>query len=102
MIEKIWYLPSPYTEDDCVWINASGLLHEVFDPYKLDAFDSGWCDYDTGAPILTDKHEIYLKTTDEKSEMWLKLKYIDRVKLHQVRNHNMSDVLRRKQNDTID
>jgi hypothetical protein len=102
MIEKIWYLPAPYSEDDCVWINSSGLLYEVLSPDKWGDTDSGWCDYATGQEVLTNLHEVYLRTTDEKGEMWLKLKYIDRVKLQRVMNHNMSEVLRRKQNDTID
>lgn len=101
MIEKFWYLPSPYTEDDCAWINASGLLYEVYDPHSLGDNDSGWCDYTTGSPILTDSHEIHLRTTDEKSEMWLKLKYIDRVRLMRVINHNGQKFLvKEKQNDT--
>jgi hypothetical protein len=87
MIEKIWLLEGPYTDDDCAWIDASGLLYHVENPGKLSINDSGWCDMETGAEILTDRHKIYLQTTDEKGEMWLKLKYIDRVILHRALHH---------------
>lgn len=101
MTEKIWYLPSPYTEDDCAWVNASGILYHVESPDKLSANDSGWCDYSTGAEILTDRHKIYLRTTDEKSEMWLKLKYIDRVVLREVvRTHGHTFLIEENNYDT--
>lgn len=84
MIEKIWYLPGPYTDDDCTWISASGLDYHVENPDRLSDNDTGWCDYATGREILTDRHKIYLRTTDEKGEMWVKLKYIDRVTLYRA------------------
>jgi hypothetical protein len=88
MIEKIWLLKGPYTEDDCAWVNASGLLFHVEDHSRITVHDSGWCDMETGHTIINDKTEIFLRTTDEKGEMWLKLKYIDRAILHRVLRTN--------------
>lgn len=76
---KSWFLPPPYTNDDIDWINNSGLDYKVITPY--DDGDSGWCDMNTGSQILTSRHEIYLRTFDDKEETWLSLKYDSRVQL---------------------
>ena len=81
---KVWLLPAPYTDDDVEWINNSNIQYYVENPDRWGENDSGWCDYSTGAEILTNLHKIYIRTETEKEEMWLKLKYIDRVKLFQT------------------
>lgn len=76
---KSWYLPPPYTGDDIDWINNSGLDYKLISPYEEG--DSGWCDMATGHQILTNLHELYLHTHDDKEETWLLLKYDNRVQL---------------------
>jgi hypothetical protein len=86
--EKVWLLPAPYTDDDLDWIAKSNLQYHIYRPYNMGPNDSGWCDYNTGAEVITNSHKIYLKTETEKEEMWLKLKYIDRVTLYNINTHD--------------
>lgn len=90
---RTWFLPPPYTDEDLDWIEKSNLFCKVERPYVTYANDSGWCDYETGQEVITDNHKIYIKTETEKEEMWLKLRYIDRVQLQTVLNTPKGDYI---------
>lgn len=85
---KIWLLPAPYTDEDVEWINNSNISYHIEHPDKWDENDSGWCDYNTGATVLTNLHKIYIKTENDKEEMWLKLRYTGRVSLFQMYHYD--------------
>jgi hypothetical protein len=78
---KTWQLECPFTEADAEWLTLSGLDVIVDSPFRLSDFDSGWCDAATGNEILTDYHKIFINTTTDEEETWLKLRYDDRVYL---------------------
>ena len=81
---KIWYLPSPYSDEDLEWLDKSNLYCHVERPYQTYENDSGWCDHSSGREVITNNHKIFIKTDNTKDEMWVKLRYIDRVVLYNM------------------
>lgn len=47
---------------------------------KMSINDTGWCDYETGARILSTNDRVLFTTGNSKDEIVLKLKFGDRLK----------------------
>lgn len=76
-----YVLQFPITPNDVVFLNSTSIEFEVFnpnvDPHKRD---SGWCDMETGARLVTDSDRVAFKNVTEEQLTLLTLKYHNRLK----------------------
>ena len=69
------------TADDVDFLNSTSIDFEVFNPnVDLHKQDSGWCDIETGARIITDSDRVAFKNVTAEELTLLTLKFQERLK----------------------
>lgn len=75
-----YVLQHPLTADDVDFLNSTTVEFEVFNPnVDTDKRDSGWCDMETGARIVTDADRVIFKDVSPEDLTLLTLKYYNRL-----------------------
>lgn len=73
------------TESDVDFLNITTIEYELFDSHGLKpetqlGFDSGWCDMNTGARIISERDRVRFNNVSPKELTLLTLKFGDRLK----------------------
>lgn len=69
------------TPEDVDFLNITSIEFEVFNPHvDLNKQDSGWCDMETGARIITDSDRVAFLNVTPEQLTFLTLKYYNRLK----------------------
>jgi len=76
-----YVLQHPITEEDIKFLNITSIKFEIFNPHvEQNKQDSGWCDMNTGARIITDADRVAFKDVSSEQLTFLNLKYYNRLK----------------------
>jgi hypothetical protein len=73
------------TESDVDFLNITTIEYELFDSHGLKpetklGFDSGWCDMNTGARIISERDRVRFNNVSPEELTLLILKFGDRLK----------------------
>lgn len=73
------------TESDVDFLNTTTIEFELFDSHGLKpetklGFDSGWCDMNTGARIISERDRVRFNNVSPEELTLLTLKFGDRLK----------------------
>jgi hypothetical protein len=85
-----YILRFPCTDSDCEFLNQTSVEFEIIDTERNaytnlvtqvdEGFDSGWCDMDTGARIMSDRDRVVFRNVESQDQTLLVLKFGDRLK----------------------
>ena len=88
MITKVWYLSDDISRDDLEALRLSGANFSIVtDDYPIDT------DIFHTQNFIKSRKEIQITTSTNEEEVWLKLRYIDRVQLQTVLNTPKGDYI---------
>ena len=83
----VWAIAAPFDQSDCDIINNIANNHdvafEITEPTVVGN-DSGWCDMETGARLVTRSMTVKLMFSDEKYSTLIRLKFGDRAHLESM------------------
>jgi hypothetical protein len=75
-VKKRFLLQLSNPEGDCNFLNATPIYFTFVGDAKND---SGWCDWETGARIISQRDKIILVTEDSEEEATIKLTFGERL-----------------------
>lgn len=75
-----YILTSELTSDDIDFLNITTIEFELHNPTISNLVDSGWCDYATGARIVTKEDRAIFKEPSEQQLTFLQMKYGEQLK----------------------
>lgn len=80
-----YLLRNALNSDDVAFLNETDMVFELVNTHGLkpetDAFDSGWCDAETGARLINQYDRVVFKNLSPEDLTYLMVRYSDRLKL---------------------
>lgn len=75
---KQFILEKCITTDELEFLYECGMTVGIIDRLLLDENDTGWCDYTTGAPILTPSLRAIFYVENLEQELVLNMRYTEK------------------------